>query len=153
LHNIESPEDKCLIIDLRYNTGGLTEAGNRMLDLLLPDCVTSYSIDRDGYLSGYESNKYSIEFEHIFILVNEYTASCAEMFTMSMQRYMDNVTVVGTETYGKGVGQIVFEDKSSQYAIFLVQHYWKETRGTVLLVDRPEGRFFWLINYCERNMI
>ena len=46
------------------------------------------------------------------------------MLTLGLKTYLDNVTIIGDNTYGKGVGQMVYEDKNRKLMIFLVDHYW-----------------------------
>jgi C-terminal processing protease CtpA/Prc len=61
---------------------------------------------------------------HCYILVDEYTASASELLTLGLKTYLSNVTVVGRSTYGKGVGQNVFEDKSKKIIVAVTNHFW-----------------------------
>lgn len=121
---IENPQEQILVIDLRDNPGGLTNAANSMLDVLLPECVTSYMIDRSGEIYSYSSDKNNTPFKHIYVYVNEGSASSSELLALGLQTYLNNVTVIGRPTVGKGVGQTVFENKKKKYMIFLVESYW-----------------------------
>lgn len=121
---IQNPESKTLIIDLRENGGGLAEPSNYILDLLLPQCVTSYTVDRDGYIDQNYSDENQIKFKKILILVNENSASSSELLTLGLKKYLNNVVIIGQPTVGKGVGQNVFENKEKKYMIFLVNFYW-----------------------------
>ena len=53
--------------------------------------------------------------ENIVILVNKSTASASEVLTLALQEQRDDVTVVGTQTYGKGTVQVshTFSDGSA----------------------------------------
>jgi tetratricopeptide (TPR) repeat protein len=113
-----------LIIDLRDNGGGLSEVANNILDMLLPEKTTSYTIDRDGNVGQFYSGKGYTKFEKIIVLVNENSASSSELLALSLKKHLNNVTIVGRPTFGKGVGQISFENKSKRYCIFLVNFYW-----------------------------
>lgn len=124
LDSIEEPENIFLTIDLRMNGGGQTLAANNILDVLLPSCVTCTLIDRDGYTYNYYSDASQIKFEKIFILVDEQSASASELLTLGLKTFLNNVTVIGSNTYGKGVGQSVYEDKNKNLMVFLVNHYW-----------------------------
>ena len=95
-----------------------------MLDFLLPECVTSYLVDRDSEIYTYKSDKNQMTFKHIYIYVNENSASSSELLTLGLKTYLNNVTVIGRPTVGKGVGQTVFESKKNKYMIFLVCTYW-----------------------------
>lgn len=50
-------------------------------------------------------------FNNIYVLTNENSASCSKLVTLGLKTYLDNVTVIGKRTYGKGVGQLVYKDK------------------------------------------
>jgi tetratricopeptide (TPR) repeat protein len=124
IDKIENPSEKNLIIDMRNNMGGLTYVSNEILDYLLPACVTSYTIYRDGEIRTVYSNEEQIKFKKIIILVNENTASSAELLSMGLKQYLNNVVIIGKPTVGKGVGQFVYEDKEKKYMIYLVSFYW-----------------------------
>ncbi|WP_410770418.1 tetratricopeptide repeat protein [Fontibacillus sp. BL9] len=131
LDEIPEPEGKTLILDLRGNGGGLTDSANNMLDALLPDLVTCTLIYNDGYTYNYYSDPEFIDFKKIHIFVDENTASAAELLTLGLKTYSDNVTVIGRPTFGKGVGQRVFEDKENKVMVFAVNHYWNVMQNNV----------------------
>lgn len=124
IQNIDKPEEKTLIIDLRDNNGGLSNEANIMLDALLPECTPSYIIERDGYISSFRSDKNHTKFKKIGLLVNENTASSSELLALGLKTYAENVTIIGRKTMGRGVGQTVYVDRTKGYALFLVNHYW-----------------------------
>jgi tetratricopeptide (TPR) repeat protein len=132
LDEIEDTQNKNLIIDLRDNTGGLTDCANNILDLLLPECVTSTLISREGYTYNYYSDETQIKFNKIYILVNDYSASASELLTLGLKTYLGNVTIIGSNTYGKGVGQTVFEDKERKLLVYLVNHYWNVRQQNIM---------------------
>ncbi|HOV26188.1 MAG TPA: S41 family peptidase [Pseudobacteroides sp.] len=132
LDNIKNPEKQNLIIDLRDNPGGLAYPTNNILDALLPEYVTSYVIYRDGYINTYNSDSSQIKFKHIYIFVNENSASSSELLSLGLKNYLNNVTIIGTPTVGKGVGQITFEEKKKKYVIYLVNHYWNVKEKNIM---------------------
>jgi C-terminal processing protease CtpA/Prc len=91
---------------------------------LLPECTTSYIIDRNGYINSYNSDKGQVSFKNILVLVDENSASSAELLALGLKKYLNNVTIIGKPTFGKGVGQNIYEDKQKKYMIFLVSFYW-----------------------------
>lgn len=121
---IHKPEEQTLVIDLRDNSGGTTLAANNILDFLLPECVTSNMVDRTGEAYSYKSDMNKVNFKHIYIYVNEESASSSELLTLGLKTYLKNVTIIGRPTFGKGVGQTVFENKKNKYMIFLVNFCW-----------------------------
>jgi tetratricopeptide (TPR) repeat protein len=124
LDGVEDPESKRLVLDLRGNSGGLADSANRMLDALLQDYVASTMIYSDGSTESYYSDSSALTFESIYVLVDEGTASAAELMTLGLKTYLPNVTIIGRETYGKGVGQVVFEDREAKIMVLVVNFYW-----------------------------
>ena len=132
LDTIEDTENKILILDLRDNIGGLTDSANNILDVLLGDCVTSTLFSKEGYTYNYYSDASQLTFKEIYVFVNGYTASASELLTLGLKTYLNNVTIVGSKTYGKGVGQIVFEDKERKLMVYLVNHYWNVREQNIM---------------------
>jgi len=107
-----------LIIDLRNNSGGLLDAVVDIASFFLPKgSLVAYTKDKDGNtIEEYHTMQQPI-ITHaipIFILINNYTASAAEILAgclhMHSARQMPThknkhalqVFLVGTDTYGKG---------------------------------------------------
>lgn len=132
VETMKNTDEKTLIIDLRDNYGGDTLSGCNILDLLLGDCVVCNLIYKDGYTNQYYSDANQVKFKQIVVLTNENSASCAELVTLGLKTYLDNVTIIGNTTYGKGVGQIGFEDKSQGLVFFLVNHYWNVRETNIM---------------------
>lgn len=132
LDDIEDTENKTLIIDIRGNHGGDTKSANNILDVLLPECVTSTLIYRDGYTHNYYSDASQILFEKIYIFVDEGSASASELLTLGLKTYLKNVTVVGKNTFGKGVGQHVYKDNKRKVMAFVVSHYWNVRQTNIM---------------------
>jgi|LSQX01.2.fsa_nt_gb tetratricopeptide (TPR) repeat protein len=160
VEDIENPEETNLIIDLRDNPGGLLAESNEMLDLLLPECTTSYLIYRDGYIEDYISDRNQVKFKNIFIMVNENSASSSEVLALGLKKYLDNVYIVGRPTLGKGVGQIVYENKAKKYMIYLVSFYWNvkeenvsggKIRPDIYVSGNSDQSYIDAINRTKRN--
>ena len=94
---------KGLIIDLRSNPGGYANSVIEMTDMLLPEGTIAYLEDNKGNKEYFKSDKNCIDIPMV-VLVNEGTASAAELMSGSLQAY-DLATIVGMKTYGKAVGQ------------------------------------------------
>ncbi|MHA7965150.1 S41 family peptidase [Paenibacillus sp. CAU 1782] len=124
IDRIDEPESKNLVLDLRGNGGGIAQSANIMLDALLPDYVTSMMIYRNGQTENFYSDPSYTEFRHIYILVDENSASASELLTLGLKSYLSNVTIVGRDTYGKGVGQYVFDDPVHKVLLYVVNFYW-----------------------------
>lgn len=99
---------EALVIDLRDNVGGLITSLQGCLDPLLPEGVIAVAEYKDGHS---ETLVYSDSSEidlPIVILVNQKTASAAELFSASLRDF-GKAVLVGEQTYGKGVMQNIIE--------------------------------------------
>lgn len=103
-----------LIIDLRDNLGG--EQSN-MIDIaslfLSDDKVIFKSKRRSGQKVIYSKGKENISYPIVF-LSNNNTASSSEILILALKEGC-NAKIVGTQTYGKGVGQSIYTAKDYMY--------------------------------------
>ena len=93
---------KALIIDLRSNGGGSVKPTIEIADYLLPKGIIT-TFKTNNYEKSYTSDDKSIDIP-IYVLVNENTASASEILASAI-RSLSNGKIIGTETYGKTVGQ------------------------------------------------
>lgn len=106
---------KSLILDLRWNPGGLLTASREVSELFLPeDTLVTYTKGREKggallqenlRLTTRQPSVLPPEFP-IVILANRATASAAEIVTGALQ-YWERAIVVGEKTYGKGSVQTI----------------------------------------------
>ncbi|WBW98171.1 S41 family peptidase [Oceanirhabdus sp. W0125-5] len=132
LDMIENKEEKTLIIDLRHNGGGLIRAANNIINQFLTGDVASNLIYRDGSTDSYYCDNDAVNFNEIKILVDEYTASSAELLALSLRSYLNNVEIIGRETFGKGVGQDVYDNKDMGFCIYVVSLYWNVKEKNIM---------------------
>lgn len=100
-----------LIIDLRDNSGGYQTSVEEIAGLFIGnEEVYMIQQDKDGneVIDYTDCKKTYDNFKNIVILVNQNTASAAEVLAICLKEQLDNVTLVGTTTYGKGVVQSQF---------------------------------------------
>ncbi len=102
-----------VIIDLRDNPGGLFDEGVKVADRILPESLVAYTVNKAGERENYNSDSIKTNLK-IAVLVNENTASTAEMVALSIKN-ADAGVLVGTTTYGKGLIQEthVYDDGSA----------------------------------------
>ena len=116
IEQFKSNNIKKLILDLRDNPGGLLDEAQAISDLFLaPNTVITYLKDNKNnkdYIKA--SSKTTPVNLPIVLIVNQNSASAAELFTGMMKDYK-LATVIGTTTYGKGVVQstVPFSDGSA----------------------------------------
>ncbi len=103
-----------VIIDLRNNPGGNFNVCLEFINLCIPekDKLICSVAGRDGeILESYHTTGMDHKFDNLIILVNEASASAAELYPIVLQEY-GLAKIVGAQTFGKAVGQehFTFED-------------------------------------------
>lgn len=104
---LEKDKMEKLVIDLRDNGGGLFMSAVNMLNRILPESLLVYTKDKDGKEEKfYADNKERLDIP-IAVLINENSASAAEIFAGALQ---DNgaAKLVGMPSFGKGIVQTMF---------------------------------------------
>lgn len=98
-----------LVFDVRSNPGGTLDSVVQMLDYLLPEGDLVYVTDANGkVLRTHKSDaSYLKGIDSMSVLVNENTASAAELFACALRDY-GKAILVGTKTYGKGSMQTIY---------------------------------------------
>jgi len=115
---------KAVLIDLRNNPGGLLSAAVESADLFLNQGVivsTRSRSEGDQQFQALPSN----DFQNlkIGILINQRSASAAEVFTMALKEH-GRAWVVGDKSYGKGVVQKLFALPNGAALQMTVSHYY-----------------------------
>lgn len=119
---------KKMIVDLRYNPGGLVAQAVAVADVFIPANTIVSIVDRDGNMEEYQTT-HSPETMPTVVLVNENSASAAEILAGAVQD-LKLGTIVGIKSYGKGTVQNIFS-LNQQEAIKL----------TVAKYATPSGKF------------
>ncbi|MBQ7566080.1 MAG: S41 family peptidase [Oscillospiraceae bacterium] len=113
---------KGLIIDVRFNPGGMQDQLVPILDTLLPEGVIFRCTDYDGTETVDTSDSACVDLP-MAVLVNADSVSAAEFFAAAMQEY-DRAVIVGEKTGGKGNFQYIFElDDGSAVALSSGKYY------------------------------
>ena len=106
-----------LILDLRNNGGGYLNSVSAVASLFLAE---NKVVMTEQYASGPDdviktSGGQLTNIHNIVVLVNQNTASAAEVMTLALKQQRDDVTIIGTTTYGKGTVQVsrTFSDGSA----------------------------------------
>jgi carboxyl-terminal processing protease len=115
---------KKVILDLRYNTGGLVSEALSILDLFLDkgevELITKSANGKEVTTTSSTDKKYDVD---LIVLVNKYSASASEILTGALK---DNgvAKVLGTVTYGKGVIQNVYQLLDGSVLKLTTQEYY-----------------------------
>ncbi len=107
LAQLQSEGMQKVIFDVRGNPGGNLEVVCEILDQILPEDLIVYTEDKNG-----ERKEYFSDAEHslalpMAVLINENSASAAEIFAGAIKDH-ELGTLVGTTTFGKGIVQRLF---------------------------------------------
>ena len=106
-----------LIIDMRFNGGGLVNTAELLGDYLGGSVAQNFVFSKTLFNADRASNNTQEFFElrlnslglsRLIIIASQGTASASELVTNSMEPYVD-VTIVGDRTFGKPVGQVGVE--------------------------------------------
>jgi len=115
LANLQQQGFENLVIDLRDNTGGLLQSAAQVANEFLPDKrLIVYTEGRRSPRQNYFSDGHgAYQTMPLTVLINEGTASAAEIFAGAMQDN-DRATIIGRRSFGKGLvqQQIPFPDGS-----------------------------------------
>ncbi len=96
-----------LMIDVRNNPGGSLEVVCEILDQILPEGLIVYTEDKNGERKEYFSDAGRSLQMPMAVLINENSASAAEIFAGAIKDHGLG-TLVGTTTFGKGIVQRLF---------------------------------------------
>ena len=96
---------KGIIIDLRDNPGGWTADAESIADLFMDKGVIYYLEYRDGQREYAYSKNVKTDVQ-LVVLMNQYSASSSEILCGALKDRA-NATVVGVQSYGKGIVQAV----------------------------------------------
>lgn len=136
---------KALVVDLRDNPGGWTDAAQAVGDLFLNDGVLVYTEDRYGTKENMTMTAGADDIP-LVMLVNANSASSSEILSGGLQD-RGRAVLVGTKTYGKGIIQAViplnnnkegFQLTFAQYFLPSGKKVHKEGITPDILCEMPE---------------
>ncbi len=115
---------KAVLLDLRNNPGGLLSAAVESADLFLNQGIIVSTKSRSEGDQQFQALP-GFEFQNLKlgILINNRSASAAEVFTAAMKDH-DRAWVVGDRSYGKGVVQKLFPLSNGAALQMTVSHYY-----------------------------
>lgn len=120
-----------LIIDLRNNGGGLVDQALQIADYIVPkgkDLLVTVDKDKNEKI---EKSKEDVFIDMpIVVLVNENSASSSEILAGALKD-LNEATIVGTTTYGKGVIQQLLTLKSGAGLKVTVEEYYTPNRTKI----------------------
>ena len=120
-----------LIIDLRNNGGGLVEEALKIADYIVPkDKELLVTVDKDGKEKVEKSKEDVLIDMPIVVLVNKNSASSTEILAGALKD-LNEATIVGNTTYGKGVIQQLLQLKDGAGLKVTVEEYYTPNRTKI----------------------
>ena len=115
---------KGLVVDIRDNGGGLLTTVCDMLDLFLEeDQLIVYTLDKYETKEEICAEEGSLEPIPMAVLINGYSASASEIFSGALQDY-GLATIVGTQSFGKGIVQSIIPISDGSAVKLTVSTYY-----------------------------
>jgi carboxyl-terminal processing protease len=122
---------QALVIDLRFNPGGIMQQAVAVVDQFVDGGVIVSTVTRRHAVSEYRATAAGTRQRlPLVALINGASASAAEIVAGSLQA-ADRATVVGSRSFGKGSVQHLIHLRSHEAAIKLTTAYYR----------LPDGRF------------
>ena len=106
LADLQASGMQALVVDLRYNGGGLVDSVVQILDDILPEGLVVYVEDKYGNKQEYNSDGDTYLDCPLAVLINGDSASASEIFAGAIKDY-EYGTLIGTTTFGKGIVQSI----------------------------------------------
>ena len=125
VRGLEKQGMKSLILDLQDNGGGYLQAAVQIANEFLKDNeMIVYTEGRNVRRQNYKAiGNGRLQKIRVYVLVNEFTASAAEIVTGAIQDN-DRGTVVGRRTFGKGLVQRPFDFPDGSMMRLTIAHYY-----------------------------
>jgi len=111
INDLKKKGMKSLVLDLRGNPGGLLQQAIKVVSRFIPDDKTAVSVKgrtRGGQMTDLPTDGGRVEDFPLVVMINSGSASASEIVAGAIQDY-DRGVIVGTDSFGKGLVQRVFD--------------------------------------------
>ncbi len=135
IRNLQSRGMKALVLDIRYNGGGLVNMAVDIGGLFVGRETILYTRGRDGVKEPVVSTVSKLVSVPVVCLVNEYSASASEILAGALQD-LKGATIVGSKTFGKGLVQTYFPISNGS-AIGLTTQVYLTPAGKEITHETP----------------
>ncbi len=141
---------EALILDLRFNPGGLLDQAVNLASRFVPDGMIVKTVDASGITKSLEdakrvSNKLSLSNIPVIVLVNEGSASASEILSGAIQaaahKNKIQALVLGQRSFGKGSVQNVYLLPGAAAAMKVTTNYYHIDQPR--MIHRVPGATVW----------
>lgn len=144
LKSLKSKDIKGLVIDLRYNPGGILTVSTDIADELMGKGTIVYTEDKNKNRKYIKSDKNKLGLP-LAIVVNGDSASASEVLSGAIQDAKEGV-IVGTKTFGKGIVQTIKPLSDGSGLKLTISEYFTPSGRTIhkkgvvpdVIVELPE---------------
>lgn len=127
---------KGLILDLRYNSGGILQQAVEVAGLFISKGIVASIKDANEHLQHLRDSDSTVAWSGpLIVLTNRASASAAEIVAQALQDYGKAIVVGDETTFGKGTYQTFTLDSSLQGSAGNPQGEYKVTRGRYYTVS------------------
>jgi carboxyl-terminal processing protease len=128
LDDLKDQHAKAVILDLRYNPGGLLQSATEVVNKFVPQgVIVSTKADRATVNQPTEMDAQPDKLQTdlpLVVLVNQYSASASEIVSGALKDH-HRAMIVGERTYGKGSVQMLLSlDTKKAYLKLTTSHYY-----------------------------
>ncbi|ANW97256.1 peptidase S41 [Wenyingzhuangia fucanilytica] len=137
LNKLQEQGIKDLVLDLRGNPGGYMHIADQISDEFLADGkLIVYTKNKKGRQKNtVATSKGSFEKGHIYVLVDENSASASEIVSGALQDN-DRGTIIGRRTFGKGLVQQELDFNDGSAMRLTIARYYTPTGRSI---QKPYG--------------
>lgn len=129
---LESQGVESLIIDIRNNGGGIVSESLQIAEMLTDKGQTLLiESDKNGEEEIIKSEKDKTITMPVVLLINEYSASASEILAGILKENVENATLIGNTTYGKGVIQTVYPLTDGSGIKITTNEYFTPNHNTI----------------------
>ncbi|MBR4934947.1 MAG: S41 family peptidase [Anaerotignum sp.] len=122
LDGLQEQGMKGLVLDIRNNPGGLVKSVYQIGEELLPEGTMVYTLDKKEKRSDLKCDAEYLDIP-LVVLVNENSASAAEILSGAVKD-TERGTLVGVQTFGKGLVQRLFTLPDGSGLNVTIQKYY-----------------------------
>lgn len=122
-----------LILDLRFNPGGLLSSAIEVVDRFIEEGPIVYTVDADGKKTNQSRAQGHSTYPDfpVVVLINQGSASASEIVSGALQDY-GRALIVGTRSFGKGSVQDLFQLSRGEAFLKLTTQYYMLPLGRII---------------------